>query len=299
MRIGTRGSALALAQSGWVRDRIGVDAELVPITTSGDQERGPDAVGPGDKSRFTREIERALLVGDVDLAVHSAKDVPGELPDGLAIVAVPAREDPRDRLVGGDSLDDLDEGAAVGTSSLRRRAQLLALRPDLDVRPLRGNVDTRLARLAEGELDAVVLASAGLARLGRSEGAAVDVSAMTPAPGQGCLMLQARAGDSEVAEAAAALTDQEALVALTAERAVVAELEATCDTPVGAHAHRDGEDLILRAFAGLPDGSEWVADAVAGDPAAPGDLGRLAAERLLSAGGREVLDRAESMAAGG
>lgn len=304
MRIGTRASALALAQSGWVRDALaghGLEAELVPITTSGDESHGADAADPGDKSRFTREIEQALLAGEVDLAVHSAKDVPGELPDGLAIVAVPARADARDALCGvAGSLDELAEGAAVGTSSLRRRAQLLALRPDLELRELRGNVDTRLRRLAEGDYDALLLAAAGLARLGRDEGAPVAIETIIPAPGQGCLVLQARSDDARTADAAEPLTDRTALVALTAERAVVAALEASCDTPVGAHAHagRDGA-LELRAFAGLPDGSAWVQDCVEGDPAGPAELGRLAAERLLAAGARELLDEAERVAAGG
>jgi hydroxymethylbilane synthase len=304
VRIGTRASALALAQSGWVRDALagrGLKAELVPIATSGDESRGADAADPGDKSRFTREIEQALLAGDVDLAVHSAKDVPGELPDGLAIVAVPPRADARDALCGAaGSLDDLPVGAVVGTSSLRRRAQLLALRPDLELRELRGNVDTRLRRLADGDYDALVLAAAGLARLGREEGAPVAIETMTPAPGQGCLVIQARSDDARAADATEPLTDRAALVALTAERALVTGVEASCDTPVGAHA-RAGRDSVLelRAFAGLPDGSAWVQDSVEGDPAEPAELGWLASERLLAAGARELLDEAERVAAGG
>ena len=186
------------------------------------------------------EIEEALLDGRVDLAVHSAKDVPGRLREGLAIVGVPEREDPLDALCGAASLDELGEGAVVGTASVRRRAQLLALRPDLEVRPLRGNVDTRLRRLGEGMFDAIVLARAGLARLGRTdEGAALP--RLVPAPGQGCLALEARAGDEPGAAAAAALTDQAALACLTAERALVVGLEATCNTPVGALAELRGE----------------------------------------------------------
>ncbi|MBA3263936.1 MAG: hydroxymethylbilane synthase, partial [Thermoleophilaceae bacterium] len=156
LRLGTRGSALALAQARWVAGRLADEVELVAITTSGD--RGSH----DDKSRFVKEIEEALLAGDVDLAVHSAKDVPGELPTGLSIVGVPERADPYDALCGANSLDALDTGAVVGTASVRRRAQLLALRPDLEVRELRGNVDTRLRRLADGDFDAIVLARAGL-----------------------------------------------------------------------------------------------------------------------------------------
>ena len=216
LRIGTRGSALALAQSAAVAELLDADTELVEIRTSGDEggRRPPETQ---DKSRFVKEIEEALLAGEVDLAIHSAKDVPGQLPEGLAIVGVPAREDARDALVGAPSLDDLPEGAVIGTSSLRRRAQLLAARPDLRVEELRGNVDTRLRKLAEGEYDAVVLALAGLTRLGRLEGTApIDVGLLTPAPGQGCLALEARRDDSRAAELAAAVTDADALVRLTA-----------------------------------------------------------------------------------
>jgi hydroxymethylbilane synthase len=177
IRLGTRGSALALAQARWVAERLPGEVELVPITTSGDQPStsrgqtplGGSRVAAADKSRFVKEIEDALLAGEVDLAVHSAKDVPAELPSGLVIQGVPERSDPRDTLCGAESLEDLSEGAVVGTASLRRRAALLALRPDLDVRDLRGNVDTRLRRLADGEFDAIVLAQAGLERLGRGD----------------------------------------------------------------------------------------------------------------------------------
>ncbi|MEA2365837.1 MAG: hydroxymethylbilane synthase, partial [Thermoleophilaceae bacterium] len=228
IRLGTRGSALALAQAGWVAERLPGEVELVPIATSGDERRG-GAPETTDKSRFVKEIEEALLSGDVDLAVHSAKDVPAELPDGLSIVGVPERADARDSLCGADSLDALAEGAVVGTASLRRRAALLALRPDLEIRDLRGNVDTRLRRLADGDFDAIVLAQAGLERLGRGEeGSPLGLDAMVPAPGQGCLVLEARSGDDAVASAAASLTDAEALACLTAERALVQTLEATC-----------------------------------------------------------------------
>jgi hydroxymethylbilane synthase len=216
--------------------------------------------------------------------VHSAKDVPAELPDGLSIVGVPERADPRDALCGAESLDGLGEGAVVGTGSLRRRAQLLALRSDLEVRDLRGNVDTRLRKLAEGEYDAVVLALAGLERLGRSgEGAPLDE--LVPDAGQGCLVLEAKTDDGEVAGQAARLTDGDSLTCLTAERALVAALDADCHTPVGAYAELLGEGgLRLTAFVGQPDGSHWIRDAVEGDAAEPAELGREVAERLLAAG---------------
>jgi hydroxymethylbilane synthase len=282
IRLGTRGSALALAQARLVAGRLPDEVEIVPIKTSGD--RGPG----GDKARFVKEIEDALLAGKVDLAVHSAKDVPAELPDGLGIVGVPERADARDAICGAASLDDLGEGAAVGTSSLRRRAQLLALRPDLDVRDLRGNVDTRLRRLGEGDYDALVLAAAGLERLDRA-GEGTPLAELVPAPGQGCLALEARDGDGDVAAAASAITDRDALVRLTAERALVAALDATCRTPVGAHAQRREGELVLDAFVGLPDGSAWVRDTLDGDPDDPAAVGRAVAERLLTAGARELL----------
>ncbi|HKF79851.1 MAG TPA: hydroxymethylbilane synthase [Thermoleophilaceae bacterium] len=289
MRIGTRGSALALAQARLVVGSLPGPAEIVPITTSGDRDRG------GDKARFVKEIEEALLAGEVDLAVHSAKDVPAELPDGLAIVGVPERADPRDALCGAASLDELPEGALVGTSSLRRRAQLLAMRPDLDVQDLRGNVDTRLRKLAEADYDALVLAAAGLERLDRGDdGSPIAPELLTPAAGQGALALEARVGDRAVADAAEAISHRDAFTCLTAERALVAELEATCRTPVGAHAWLSDGRLSVAAFVGLPDGSEWVRDTLDGDPGEPGPFGVEVAERVLAAGGAQILSTVSS-----
>jgi len=284
VRIGTRGSALALAQARLVAGLLPGDPEIVPITTSGDRSAS------GDKARFVKEIEEALLAEEIDLAVHSAKDVPAQLPDGLAIVGVPERADARDALCGAGSLDDLPEGAAVGTSSLRRRAQLMAARPDLKVSDLRGNVDTRLSKLAD--YDAIVLASAGLARLGRGgEGTPIAADRLTPAAGQGCLALEARVGDERAATAAASVTDRDALVRLTAERAVVGALEADCHTPVGAHATLADGHLTLAAFVGRPDGSAWVRDLLEGDSGAPARLGEEMAGRVLAAGGSQLLGR--------
>jgi hydroxymethylbilane synthase len=291
IRLGTRRSALALAQARLVAEGLEGDVELVPIRTSGDERRGP-APQTSDKARFVKELEEALLAGQIDLAVHSAKDLPSELPDGLHIVGVPERADPRDALCGAASLGELAEGAVVGTASVRRRSGLLALRPDLRIHELRGNVDTRLRRLAEGAFDAIVLACAGLVRLGR-EDEGIPLPELVPAPGQGCLALEARAGDGAVAAAAAALTDAAALSALTAERALVAALGASCHTPVGAHAEPLGERLRLTAFVGLPDGSHWIRDTLeraADDPAA---LGAEVAERMSAAGASELLTAAE------
>ncbi|HXV05375.1 MAG TPA: hydroxymethylbilane synthase, partial [Solirubrobacterales bacterium] len=267
------------------------DAELVEVSSDGE---------PGDKARFVRGVERALLAGEADVGVHSAKDLPAEMPDGLAIAAVPPREDAADVWIGaGSCFDEAPEGARVGTASLRRRAQLLAARPDLRVSDLHGNVDTRLRRLAEGELDAIVLAAAGLRRLGRDGEAsfAIPAETMTPAAGQGALVLQARAGDGASIEAAARLGDERALRELTAERAAVALLEASCATPIGVRATLDGSRLAVEAFVGLPDGSEWIRDRVEGEAEEPAALGARLAERLLAAGARDILDRAEAMVA--
>lgn len=292
MKIGTRGSALALAQAETVATVLG-GLELVPIETSGD--RGPD----GDKSRFVKEIEEALLAGEVDLAVHSAKDLPAEIPAGLVLVGVAQREDPADAYCGGAaSLDDVPEGARVGTSSLRRAAQLRAVRDDLRVVPLRGNVDTRLRKLAAEDLDGIVLAAAGLHRLGREDAIAFRFGEeeMTPAPGQGTLAIEARDGDERAAAAAAAITDEAALVELTAERAAVGTLGASCNTPVGVRARLDRGRLELSGFAGTPDGDRWVRDSLWGDASQPGSLGTELADRMLAAGAREVLASAEAAA---
>jgi hydroxymethylbilane synthase len=287
LRIATRGSTLALAQAQRVAAALG-GAEVVPTATADGE--------PGDKSRFVRGVERLLLDSEVDLAVHSAKDLPGKETEGLALVAVPGREDPADAFVGAaESLDELADGARIGTSSLRRRSQLLALRPDLEVAGLRGNVDTRLGKLEAGELDGVVLAAAGLHRLGRGEAIAFRFGAdqMVPAPGQGSLAVQARAGDEDAARAAGAITDRAALIELTAERAAVAALEASCETPVGICArHMDDGSLAVAGFAGLPDGSEWVRDAVRGDSEQPVALAESLVERMSAAGARGILERA-------
>jgi hydroxymethylbilane synthase len=305
IRLGSRGSALALAQAGLVRnglEALGEEVELVTITTSGDERPGggpapePGSAGtPQDKARFTKEIEDALLDGHIDLAVHSAKDVPGDLPEGLAIVGVPARADARDAICGAGSLDELSRGAGVGTASLRRQSQLLARRPDLEIRELRGNVDTRLRKLAGGQYDAIVLACAGLERLERAgEGSAIASAELVPAAGQGCLALEARTGDAHASELAAALTDRSALTRLTAERALVTALGATCHTPVGAYAEFAGTRLRLISFVGMPDGSHSIRDELEGPATEPVELGRAAADRLTAVGALELLEAAEA-----
>lgn len=286
MRIGTRGSALALTQARQVAELLG-GAETVVITTAGD--RG-DALG--DKSRWVDALEQALLAGEIDLAVHSAKDVPGELAEGLALLGAPARADVEDVTCGVASLEELPAGARVGTGSIRRTAQLLAVREDLEVVAVSGNVDTRLRKLGEGECDALVLARAGLQRLGREAeaGAVLDPTRFVPSPGQGTLALEGRAQDALTREAVAAITDRDALTCLLAERALARALEASCHTPLGAWAKPAGCGCLeLRAWVGLPDGSAWVGDGLLGGFYDPQELGRRVAERMEAAGARELL----------
>jgi hydroxymethylbilane synthase len=275
IRLGTRASKLALAQTRWVAERLGEETEIVRI----------NATGPvDDKSRWVSELERALVEDRIDLAVHSAKDVPTELPDGLALVAIPARADPRDAICGAPSLDALAGGARVGTSSLRRAAQLRALRADLEVSEVHGNVDTRLRKLAEGQHDALVLATAGLQRLGLEPDGILDE--LVPAAGQGALAIEARVGEA----ISPALIDEEAAACVLAERQLVHALGASCNTPVGAHARAVDGGLELSAWVGLPDGSEWLRDLYRGGLQ---EAAQTVAGRLLSTGAGGLLRRAE------
>jgi hydroxymethylbilane synthase len=309
MRIGTRRSALALAQADMVVGLLGAsEIEIVPITTSGDRRqekpvrsRAGRGASAAEKSRWVLELEDALLSGRIDLAVHSAKDVPGELGEGLSLHGAPARAAPEDVLCGAGGLEQLSQGARVGTSSIRRRAQLRAAREDLEVVALAGNVDTRLRKLADaGEgLEAIVLARAGLQRLGRESemGGALDPERFVPAPGQGILALEGRSDDARAREAAAAITDAPSFACLLAERALARALEASCHTPLGAHAApAGGEGLLLRAWAGLPDGSAWISDELLGDARDPESLGRDLAARLQLAGAGDLLATAQEMA---
>jgi hydroxymethylbilane synthase len=304
MRIGTRRSALALAQAKLIADRLEAAGhrrpELVPMLTAGDSQAQGGAA-EADKSRWVAELEHALVAEEIDLAVHSAKDVPAELAGGLALLGASVRAAPEDVLCGAAGLDDLPPGARVGTSSLRRLAQLRAAREDLDVVPIRGNVDTRLRKLADPDegLDAIVLAHAGLQRLGRESeaGGALDPERFVPAPGQGTLALEGRVADGRTREAVQAITDADAFACLLAERALARELGASCETPLGAHALPAGCGCLhLRAWVGLPDGSAWVSDELLGGFYDPEALGRRVAERLSAAGAGEMLRRAKEMA---
>jgi hydroxymethylbilane synthase len=303
LRLGTRVSALALAQANAVAKSLG-GAEVVPIKTSenAQPETGRADARPRirDKARFVREIERALLDGEVDLGVHSAKDLPTELPEGLQLAGVPEREDPRDAYIGHvDSLGEVPPGSRIGTSSLRRRAQILARRPDLEVVELRGNIDTRLSRYEAGDFDGLVLAAAGLRRLGRAEEIAfvIDPAECIPSPGQGAIAIESRHSDDRATTAAESITDRGALGLLSSERSLVAALNASCNTPLGANATLEGGGRMrLRAFCGLPDGSEWLRDELDEDASDPEGLGVALADRMKAAGASDILERAESMA---
>jgi hydroxymethylbilane synthase len=295
LRLGTRRSALALAQSSSVADaltaRTGRAVELVEITTYGDTSQEPLA-RIGGTGVFVNALRDALLAGQIDLAVHSLKDLPTTEPTGVALAAVPAREDPRDALVARDglTLTELPTGARVGTGSPRRTAQLRALGLGLDVVPIRGNVDTRLAYVADGRLDAVVLARAGLARLGRLDAATevIDPLLMLPAPGQGALAVECRAADADLLALLAVLDDPAARAAAAAERSLLAALEAGCSAPVGAYADVvEGEhepELYLRAAVIAIDGSASVRMSTTGSPAEADGLGRKLAAEMLGEG---------------
>jgi hydroxymethylbilane synthase len=269
VRLGSRGSPLALVQAGMVRDALvaahGIPVEIVVIRTTGDAVQDRPLAEIGGKALWTKELDRALLGGDIDIAVHSMKDVETIRPEAITIAAMLPRADVRDRLIGAPSIADLPDGAVVGTSSPRRRAQLLRLRPDLRVVSFRGNVDTRLAKLAAGEADATLLAAAGLARLGRPDvGAPIELEVMLPAPAQGAVGIEARTGDDRVHAMLSVLDHASTHAAVLAERALLAALHAGCHSPVAALA---GEDGVIRAELLAEDGSAHVAGS-GDDPAA-------------------------------
>ncbi len=306
MRLGTRGSALALAQAQQVaellRPHTPTAVEVVTVTTTGDRQNGAGrstVPGEDDKSRWVLQLEQALQAGEIDLAVHSAKDVPSELSKGLALIGTPPRSAVEDVLCGESGLDELPRGARVGTSSVRRAAQLLSARKDLRIQALSGNVDTRLRKLHEGAFDAIVLARAGLLRLGREDEAhfPLDPTRFPPSPGQGILALQGRIEEDAVTDIVAAITHKETMACLLAERDLARELGASCHTPLGAWARPAGCGCLeLRAWVGLPDGSAWVADELVGGFYEPGELGQRVGERMRLAGAEELLRRAEEIA---
>ena len=286
---GSRGSPLALWQARWVQARLaalGFESRIEIIRTTGDKLTSAPLPSVGGKGLFTKEIEDALLARQVDLAVHSLKDLPTEIPSGLQITAIPEREDPRDAMVG-RTIEQLGQGAKVGTSSLRRSAQLLRLRPDLNVESVRGNVDTRLRKLDQGQYEAIVLAAAGLTRLelsGRiAEMLAPEV--MCPAVGQGALAVETRTGENSCQS----LDHVATRAAVTAERSVLAALGGGCSTPIGAHARVEGERLQIMAVVLSADGAQSVRDHAEGPSREAVRIGRELGEKLLAQGAARIL----------
>ena len=296
--IGTRSSKLALWQAEWVHARLrelepGLSVSLKRIKTTGDKILDTPLAAIGGKGLFIKEIEDALRRGEIDLAVHSMKDVPTHVPEGLEILAIPEREDPRDVLVsrGGIAFDQLGAGARIGTSSLRRQAQLLHVRPDLSIQILRGNVDTRLRKLEAGEFEGIILAAAGVRRLGWTDRVTEYLSPdfCLPAIGQGALALEGRASDAFMRDVAARLDHQPTRLAVTAERALLERLEGGCQVPIAAHATISGETLTMTALVASVNGRRLIRDSIQGLAQAAHRLGIELAERLLAQGGDEIL----------
>ena len=300
LRLGTRRSALATTQSTWVADRLralGHDVELVEVSTAGDRDRSTPIAQLGGTGVFVSALRAALVDGRVDLAVHSLKDLPTTAEPGITVAALPTREDPRDALVARDglTLGELPAGSRVGTGSPRRRAQLAALGLGLELAELRGNVDTRLRTVTDGQLDAVVLAAAGLRRLGRMAEITevLDPIQMLPAAGQGALAVEVRCDDAVTSALVAAIDDPDTRTCVTAERALLSELEAGCSAPVGALAEvvegMEGPELSLRAVVTTPDGHADLRRSLVGDPDHPDLLGRRLARILLDDGAADLM----------
>ncbi|UCF82639.1 MAG: hydroxymethylbilane synthase [Desulfobacteraceae bacterium] len=298
LKIGTRGSKLALAQSQWVKEKLearnlDLVVELVTIKTTGDKILDSPLSKIGGKALFVKEIEEALLKKAVDLAIHSMKDIPAELPEGLALSAFPEREDPRDAFVSIEfqTLEDLRQGAKVGTSSLRRAAQLLAMRPDLKLVPLRGNVNTRLRKLEEGEVQAIILATAGLRRLGLESRITqvIPSEQVLPAIGQGALGLEVRSDDEKTINLLEFLNHEETAVTVRAERAFLKELEGGCQVPMAAFCRLNHSQLHLEGMVAELDGSKIIRNKVTGEKAKAEQIGVTLARKLIDAGANKIL----------
>lgn len=297
LRLGTRASLLALRQANWVKARVekyhpGIEVTLVHIKTQGDKIDFP-LYAVGGKGMFVKEIEDALLRGEVDLAVHSAKDLPAVIPEGLALMAFPEREDPRDVLISseGKGWREISPGGKVGTSSLRRQAQLLHLRPDLVIVPLRGNLDTRIKKLSILELDAVVLASAGLRRMGWEERVSEYFApeVMLPAIGQGVLAIEGRMGDERVSGIVSSMNHPPTQASVTAERAFLKRLEGGCQVPIAALAQIESGKLVLSGLVASVDGRKLIRGRVEGSAKKSENLGAELAEELLERGAGDIL----------
>jgi hydroxymethylbilane synthase len=298
IKIGTRGSLLATTQSTWVKNQIeaehpDVAVELVIIVTKGDKILDVPLAKVGGKGLFVKEIEEALLRRDVDLAVHSMKDVPSELPEELHLGIIPLRENPHDAFISNqyETVNDLPHGSIVGTSSLRRRSQLAALRPDLEIVDLRGNLDTRLRKLDEGQFQAIILAAAGLNRLGMSSRATgyFNAKEMLPAVGQGALGIELRKDNAELLAGLEFLNDTRTTIAVAAERAFLHRLEGGCQVPIGAFAEVIDDQVELTGLIASVDGREVLKESIKGPVEEAHDLGTRLANKLLDLGGKEIL----------
>jgi len=298
LKIGTRGSALAVSQSEWIKNRIvsrhpDISVELVRIKTKGDKIIDSPLSKIGGKGLFVKEIEDALLRKEVDLAVHSIKDVPAELPDGLCLPVFPEREDPRDVFISKEyaSLSDLPEGASIGTGSLRRSSQLIHIRPDLHIVQLRGNVDTRLKKLESGAMQAIILAAAGMNRLGLSAKITelLSTEALLPAIGQGALGLEVRKDDDRTLEILSFLNHRPTELAVRAERSFLKRLEGGCQVPIAGFGIVEGRNIILKGMVAELDGSRIIRDEIKGPDTKAEELGFALAERLLESGADRIL----------
>ncbi|MGB3400610.1 MAG: hydroxymethylbilane synthase [Candidatus Deferrimicrobiaceae bacterium] len=298
IRLGSRGSKLALWQAEFVQFEIerktGRKVEITRIKTTGDMILDVPLARVGGKGLFVKEIEEALLSGSIDLAVHSMKDVPTDLPDRLAIVAITRREDPRDAFLSVKyrKFEELPQGARLGTSSLRRQTQLLGLRPDLSVETLRGNLDTRIRKMEEGRYDAIILAAAGLRRLGWEAKITeyIPEEMSLPAIGQGALGIEIRVDDPDTREAVSFLNDRDTAFAVRAERGFLKRLEGGCQVPIASYGRTEGDSIFLKGMVGRPDGSEIIRGSARGSTKDPEALGVSLAEQLLARGAKEILD---------
>lgn len=296
MIVGSRKSQLALTQTHWVIQQLKQKnphfaVELETITTKGDRILDVSLSKVGGKGLFVKEIEHALLEKRIDFAVHSMKDLPSQMPEGLVIAAISRRENPFDALItlNGQTLDELPDGAVIGTSSLRRQAQVLAYRPDLRIKPIRGNIDTRLKRLAQGELDGILLAVAGLMRMGWEDRMTQELSLplMIPAVGQGALAIQCREDDQKTIDLLQSIHDEETARCVRAERAFLFSFQGDCHHPIAGYAHRDGQLIRLTGFVGRPDGKKVIRKELVGDKEE--QLGQALAKQMIRLGAKKLL----------
>ena len=299
IRVGTRGSNLALVQANWVSDRLkslypDMSVAVVPIRTRGDRMQNIYLVEIGGKGIFVKEIEETLLRGDIDIAVHSMKDVPVDLPDGLIIGAIPEREDPRDVLISreGTKMEGLSKGARLGTGSLRRGMQIKSLMPDIEIVPVRGNIGTRIKKIVTENLDGIIVAAAGMKRMGRGREISqyIPIEVMMPSAGQGVLGIEMRENDRETKALIAPLNHPDTVVEISAERAFLRRLGGGCQVPIAGIARKSGNNLVIKGLVGSIDGRVMIMDEVRGDSSNWEDMGNTLAENILSMGGRAVLD---------